>query len=79
MTPSCPSPDIKGFLMMNFGRRDRFTEGKSIDKSALKPALYDPPTAAGRGTNVPARTAAAACCTPLPGRAAAPAYGRGVA
>ena len=44
--------------MMNFGRRDRFTEGKSIDKSALKPALYDPPTAAGRGTNVPARTAA---------------------
>ncbi len=44
--------------MMNFGRRDRFTEGKSIDKSALKPALYDPPAASGRGTNVPARTAA---------------------
>jgi len=42
--------------MMNFGRRDRFTEGKSIDKSALKPALYDPPAATGRGTNVPSRT-----------------------
>jgi cytoskeletal protein CcmA (bactofilin family) len=50
--------------MMNFGRRDRFTEGKSIDKSALKPALYDPPAAAGRGTNVPARTAAAPAAQP---------------
>ena len=35
--------------MLNFGRRDRFTEGKSIDKSTLKPALYEPPGSAGRG------------------------------
>lgn len=45
--------------MMNFGRRDRFTEGKSIDKSALKPALYEPPGSAGRGlTNAASREAA---------------------
>ncbi len=36
--------------MLNFGRRDRFAEGKSIDKSALKPALYEPPVSAGRST-----------------------------
>ena len=36
--------------MLNFGRRDRFTEGKSIDKSTLKPALYEPPVSAGRST-----------------------------
>jgi cytoskeletal protein CcmA (bactofilin family) len=34
--------------MLNFGRRDRITEGKSVDKSALKPALYDPPGSAGK-------------------------------
>jgi cytoskeletal protein CcmA (bactofilin family) len=51
--------------MMNFGRRDRFTEGKSIDKSALKPALYDPPPA-GRATNVPPRTAAPAAAQDHP-------------
>lgn len=34
--------------MMNFGRRDRFAEGKSIDKTTLKPALYEPPGTAGR-------------------------------
>ena len=36
--------------MLNFGRRDRFAEGKSIDKSTLKPALYEPPGSAGRST-----------------------------
>jgi len=36
--------------MLNFGRRDRFAEGKSIDKSTLKPALYEPPASAGRRT-----------------------------
>ena len=36
--------------MLNFGRRDRFAEGKSIDKSTLKPALYEPPGSAGRRT-----------------------------
>lgn len=35
--------------MLNFGRRDRIVEGKSTDKSALKPALYEPPGSAGRG------------------------------
>jgi cytoskeletal protein CcmA (bactofilin family) len=29
--------------MMNFGRRDRIAEAKNVDKSILKPALYDPP------------------------------------
>ena len=46
--------------MMNFGRRDRLAEGKSIDKSALKPALYDPPGSGGSGsTNATSRGAAA--------------------
>jgi cytoskeletal protein CcmA (bactofilin family) len=40
--------------MLNFGRRDRIVEGKSSDKSALKPALYDPPVRAGRGTTASA-------------------------
>lgn len=34
--------------MMNFGRRDRFAEGKSIDKTTLKPALYERPGSAAR-------------------------------
>ena len=38
--------------MLNFNRRDRSAEGKDGDKSALKPALYEPP-----GT--PPRTGAA--------------------
>ena len=36
--------------MLNFGRRDRLAEAKNTDKSALKPALYDPPGSASRGT-----------------------------
>ena len=36
--------------MLNFSRRDRFAEGKSIDKTTLKPALYDPPGSASRAT-----------------------------
>jgi cytoskeletal protein CcmA (bactofilin family) len=54
--------------MMNFGRRDRFTEGKSIDKSALKPALYEPPTTPGRGT---ASTTARGALQPPPDKVAA--------
>ena len=49
--------------MLNFGRRDRFAEGKSIDKSTLKPALYDPPGSSGRGT----ATNATGRAEPLPG------------
>ena len=40
--------------MLNFGRRDQLAEAKNIDKSALKPALYDPPGSAGRGASTPA-------------------------
>jgi len=45
--------------MLNFGRSDRIVEGKSTDKSALKPALYDPPASAGRGTTASATSRAA--------------------
>ncbi len=54
--------------MMNFGRRDRFAEGKSIDKSALKPALYEPPATPGRGT---ANTTVRGALQPPPDQAAA--------
>jgi len=53
--------------MMNFGRRDRFAEGKSIDKTTLKPALYEPPTPAGRATATNADLRA----TPVQGTATA--------
>ena len=49
--------------MLNFGRRDRIVEGKISDKAALKPALYDPPASAGRGT----ATSAAPRATTQPG------------
>jgi len=46
--------------MLNFGRNDRLVEGKSTDKSALKPAHYDPPVSAGRGTTASATSRPAA-------------------
>jgi cytoskeletal protein CcmA (bactofilin family) len=58
MTTSWISEHKKGIAMLNFGRRDRFAEGKSIDKTTLKPALYDPPGSAGRLTTNPTPRAA---------------------
>jgi cytoskeletal protein CcmA (bactofilin family) len=52
--------------MMNFGRRDRFAEGKSIDKTTLKPALYEPPGSAGRVRTNPDLRAAGQTSTSVP-------------
>jgi cytoskeletal protein CcmA (bactofilin family) len=52
--------------MMNFGRRDRFAEGKSIDKTTLKPALYEPPSSAGRVRANADLRAAGQTPTPVP-------------
>src|SRR4030095_12648655 len=52
--------------MMNFGRRDRFAEGKSIDKTTLKPALYEPPASSGRVRSNPDLRAAGQTPTPVP-------------
>jgi cytoskeletal protein CcmA (bactofilin family) len=42
--------------MMNFGRRDRIAEAKIVDKSGLKPALYEPPGSAPKATAANAST-----------------------
>ena len=52
--------------MLNFGRRDRLAEAKTTDKSALKPALYDPPSSAGRVTAAAATATTTARPTPAP-------------
>ena len=51
---------------MNFGRRDRFAEGKSIDKTTLKPAMYEPPGSAGRARANPDLRAAGQTATSVP-------------
>ena len=67
--------------MLNFTRRDH-PDAKDVGKSALKPALYDPPTSshrvAGTGTTrqqVQAPAAPRDMAPPAPSRAAAPATG----
>ena len=52
--------------MLNFGRRDRIAEAKHVDKSALKPALYDPPGSVARSTsaNSPVRSMSSAVTSP---------------
>jgi cytoskeletal protein CcmA (bactofilin family) len=65
MTLSFVATPRQGATMLNFGRRDRLAEAKNTDKSGLKPALYDPPGSAGRGTAMPA-TATLRPTTALP-------------